>query len=217
MPVPVIRFEDLTRQQRRRHVLLMLAQTSAGAVLAIAVYFVLPLQRPVGAGVAVLIVGLLTFGVVLVMQVRAITKSSFPRIKAIGAIGLGVPVLLVAFSAAYYLIEYSAPGSFTEPLDKTGALYFTITVFATVGFGDIAPLSQVGRIFVSAQMLLDLAVIGIVAKVVVGAVEVGLRRRSSEVAGAPSGATGDDQPLAVDDPPAADDSLAVDGPTDATP
>ena len=28
-------------------------------------------------------------------------------------------------------------GSFTQPLDHTTALYFTVTVFATVGFGDI--------------------------------------------------------------------------------
>ena len=37
------------------------------------------------------------------------------------------------------------PGSFTEPLTRTDSLYFVVTVFATVGFGDITPLSLSAR------------------------------------------------------------------------
>jgi hypothetical protein len=173
-----------------------LIKTLIWAVLAIAIYYWLPLKRSVDDGFRVLIVGLLIFGVVLYFQIRSIIASSFPRIKAIGALGVGIPLLLVVFSAVYFLIENSVPGSFSEPLDKTDALYFTITVFATVGFGDIVAVSTLARVFVSLQMLLDLVVIGIIAKVVLGAVQIGLHRRASEA----SGSKGVDIPLAVEDP-----------------
>ena len=49
---------------------------------------------------------------------------------------------------------------FTERLDHTRVLYFTITVFSTVGFGDITPRADLARIIVSIQMLLDLDILG---------------------------------------------------------
>jgi hypothetical protein len=50
------------------------------------------------------------------------------------------------------------PANFsTHALTRTDALYFTVTVFSTVGFGDITAASQSARLVVTAQMLLDLA------------------------------------------------------------
>ena len=46
--------------------------------------------------------------------------------------------------------------SFSEPLNRTDALYFTTSTFATVGFGDITPVSQLARAVVSVQMIADL-------------------------------------------------------------
>jgi voltage-gated potassium channel len=60
-----------------------------------------------------------------------------------------------------------------DALTRTDSLYFTVTVFATVGFGDIAATSQVARVAVIAQMILDLLLLGLVVKVFVGAVEIG--------------------------------------------
>jgi uncharacterized membrane protein len=53
------------------------------------------------------------------------------------------------------------------------ALYFAVTVFATVGFGDIAAHSQLARGVVTAQMIVDFLFLGIVARVLLGAVKVG--------------------------------------------
>ncbi|MDX6312639.1 MAG: hypothetical protein QOF44_2103, partial [Streptomyces sp.] len=76
------------------------------------------------------------------------------------------------------------PGSYSEPLNHTDALYFTVTVFASVGFGDIVPVTATARLVTTVQMVIDLMAIGVIAKIVLGAVETGLRRRE---AGRPDG------------------------------
>ena len=43
--------------------------------------------------------------------------------------------------------------SFTEPLTRADALYFTVTVFSTVGFGDITAKSETARVVLIVQML----------------------------------------------------------------
>jgi voltage-gated potassium channel len=39
-----------------------------------------------------------------------------------------------------------------EPLSRTDALYYTITVFSTVGFGDVTPRADLARIVTMVQM-----------------------------------------------------------------
>ena len=58
-------------------------------------------------------------------------------------------------------VTWASPASFsTHQLTRTDALYFTVTTFTTVGFGDIIPASQGARLVVTAQMILDLLVLG---------------------------------------------------------
>ena len=52
--------------------------------------------------------------------------------------------------------------------------------FSTVGFGDITPKSDLARTLVTVQMLVNLVVIGLVAKVIFGAVDTGLKKRTAE-------------------------------------
>jgi voltage-gated potassium channel len=93
---------------------------------------------------------------------------------------VGLPLLLIVFAATYVLLDGNDPASFTQRLDRTGALYFAVTVLSTVGFGDIAPVTTAARVATMVQMVLNLAVFGLAAKVVLGAVDVGLRRRVAE-------------------------------------
>ena len=44
-------------------------------------------------------------------------------------------------------------GNFSQPLNHTDALYFTVTVFATVGFGDITATTEAARLVVTGQMI----------------------------------------------------------------
>jgi hypothetical protein len=58
------------------------------------------------------------------------------------------------------------------------ALYFTMTVFATVGFGDIAPVTPAARAVVLGQMVGNLVVLGLLLRLVTSAVRINRRRRS---------------------------------------
>ena len=89
-------------------------------------------------------------------------------------------MLLVVFASTYWIVAAQQAGAFTEPLNRTDGLYFTVTVFSTVGFGDITPVSQLARVLVTVQMLVGLVTVGLIAKLVVGAVQVAVARRAAE-------------------------------------
>lgn len=61
-------------------------------------------------------------------------------------------------------------------MTRVDALYFTVTVFATVGFGDLAAVAEPARVVVTVQMLADLVLIGVIVKVLAGAAQQ--RRRA---------------------------------------
>ncbi|MFI5615954.1 potassium channel family protein [Streptomyces sp. NPDC051567] len=169
------------RARRRRLLAVHLLRAGGSAVLLTALYFAVPLDRGFGAAtVAVLAVGLLLFGGLIAWQFAAITRSEYPRLRALEAMATAVPVFLLLFSAVYFLLSLNRPETFTEPLSRTDALYFTVTVFATVGFGDIVPVTETGRVLATVQMAADLIVVGIVVKVLFGAAEIGLSRRHGD-------------------------------------
>ena len=87
-----------------------------------------------------------------------------------------IPFFLLLFASFYLSLAATSAGSFSQQLDHSGSLYFTVTVFATVGFGDIVPVTAVSRLVTSVQMLLDLVVLGAVVRIVIFAA----RRRIDE-------------------------------------
>jgi voltage-gated potassium channel len=164
-----------------------LLRSAAVVALMVTVYYVLPLNQKVSFATGIeFAVGLLALTAVVAWQVRAVSHSSTPRLRAVEATAVGLPGLLLLYAAGYNLIVASAPDSFTEPLSRTDALYFTVTVFSTVGFGDIAPRSELARIVVMTQMLAGLLAVGLVARIVLGAVQVAVQRRADPAPDPPS-------------------------------
>jgi hypothetical protein len=94
-------------------------------------------------------------------------------------------LFLILFAGTYVVMAHASPGSFGERLTHTDALYFTITVFSTVGFGDITAKSEAARLVVSGQMLADLVILGLGIKVIVGAVSRGRQRQPGDAANTP--------------------------------
>jgi voltage-gated potassium channel len=69
--------------------------------------------------------------------------------------------------------------NFSEPLSRLDSAYFTVTVFATVGFGDITPVTQAARATTTLQMVGDVILVGLVAQAIVGAMRRGVRRQEA--------------------------------------
>ena len=174
-------YDELTPAARKRLVVASLLRAGASVTVLMFVYYTIPLDRPLDAATWIgFVLGLVAFAAIIAWQVRAILASDVPRLRAIQAVAIGLPMLLLLFASTYLRISRDAPDSFSEALGRTDALYFTVTVFSTVGFGDIVPRSELARILTMIQMLTGLVVVGLVAKVLLGAVQTAVRRRESE-------------------------------------
>jgi voltage-gated potassium channel len=170
---------------RRRAIVGTLLRSSLSVCVTLAAYFAAPLDRPLNRVTGLLFgAALLLFVLVVALQVRLILRSPWPRLQAIRTLAVGVPLLIVVFASSYCTLDTDQPGSFSEPLNKTDALYFTVTVFATVGFGDISPVTELARVLVTVQMVVGVLTAGVLAKVVFGAVQLADTRRAT-VTGAP--------------------------------
>ena len=121
----------------------------------------------------VLAIGVALLAAMIAWQVRAIERSDYPGIRAVQALASTTPLFLLLFASTYFVLSRDDAATFTEPLSRSDSLYFTVTIFATVGFGDISAQTETARLVVTAQMLLDLVVLGLGIQVILGAVKRG--------------------------------------------
>ena len=146
----------------------------------IGLYYVLPLSgRGFGArSIVVLIFAVVAFLAMLAWQVREILRAEMPGLRAVQAVVLAAPVFLTGYAALYVILS-QAQGGFTEQLTRTSALYFSVVVFSSVGFGDIAPTSDVSRLVVTSQMLAGLVFLAAVIRLFFGASRMSRERRQT--------------------------------------
>jgi voltage-gated potassium channel len=118
-----------------------------------------PIAPFVFTGIVIILIA--TSMLILLSQgVRHVSRAS-----VVTAIFLDLAILVCAFTAAYY--SYGGPGS---GIPKVGthldALYFTVTILSTVGFGDITATGQGARLLVTMQMVLDFSYLAVVLGIV---------------------------------------------------
>ncbi|MEY9875131.1 voltage-gated potassium channel [Streptacidiphilus sp. MAP12-33] len=146
----------------------------------VALYYAVPLDHSSGpVAVTFLVIGLAAFVVLVAFQVGLIIRSPLPALRAAEALSTSIPLFLLLFAGTYVALASLSPASFGRHLSHTDGLYFTVTVFSTVGFGDITPKSQAARLVVTGQMITDLIVLGLAVKVIFGAVRHSHRRRGT--------------------------------------
>ena len=173
--------EEATPRQRRS----LVAATTLKAVLTtavlVALYYLLPMDRGFDAHtVLLLVVCLAVLLAILTWRVRALFRSRYPGLRAIETLALIVPLYILLFATTYFLAERANGGYFNEPLTRSSALYFSVTVFSTVGFGDIAAKTDPARLVVTAQMMLDVILLGFGVRVFAGAVNLARERRGGQ-------------------------------------
>jgi hypothetical protein len=164
----------------RRHIVLTGVRAVATSGLVLVAYFVLPISRhPHGSVVLRLTAGFVLFIVALTYEVRAIVRSPRPILRAADAMALVIPIFIVVFAWTYLTLARSDATAFSQPLTRISALYFTVTVFSTVGFGDITPTSDPARAVVMVQMIGDLVFIAVVIRLILEAARGTLGRPSA--------------------------------------
>jgi hypothetical protein len=184
--------DQVTVRPSSRHVTQTVLRVAGSVTGLFVLYYLLPLDRasePIA--ITMLVIGLALFVTLVAFQVRWIIRSRFPGLRAVEAMATSIPFFLLLFASTYVVLSAQSASSFGGPLSHTDGLYFTVTVFSTVGFGDITAKTQTARLVVTGQMLADLIVLGLALRVIVGAVRRGRQRRG--MPGAAPGA-GDDVP-----------------------
>ena len=157
-----------SRREKARAVAISLVRTGLTVGAIFWVYAATPRAtagEEVKQGAPLLLVALAVFLGVFTWQLRRIRRSRHPGLRAAEAGVSSLAVFLVGFAIVYLSWSSVYPDDFSEPLQHVTAMYFTVTVFATVGFGDITPTADPTRIITSVQMLLDLVFIGALVKV----------------------------------------------------
>ena len=171
------------RRRRARTVLLTILRASASTIGLVTIYYLLPLDRTsVEAAIAILATGLLALVALVAYQVRSIMTAPYPALRAFGALATSAPLFLLLFAGTYFVTSGISEANYNQPLTRTDALYFTVTIFATVGFGDIVALTEGARVLVMGQMVVDVIIVGIGAKIIVDAVQYGRERQVGDAA-----------------------------------
>ena len=173
------------RTPPRRFLVLAVLRPVATTIALVTSYFLLPVDRGLGVWTLVVLVsGIAAVVALVVWEIRRILRSPFPTLQGVQALALIMPLYLLIYANVYYVVAHNVPTTFSMPLTRTDSLYFVVTVFATVGFGDIVPLTQAARVLVTAQMVGNLLLLGIALRVILTAVQHSRARAAATVDGA---------------------------------
>ena len=165
---------------RRRLVAQVSIRIAAVTIAMVGLYAVLPVPNASGTlAVIGLIAGLVAFMALLALQIRSIVHHQHPVLRAIEVVAFALPLLVFVFAYIYLWISDVSPGAFTEELDRIGAVYYSVSIISTLGFGDISPVTDGPRLVVTLQMLLDIALIAGFGRFVIIATRTGLQRKGS--------------------------------------
>ena len=172
---------DIEPRTRNKLLAAAVARATLTTALLVIVYYTVPVHEGWGLSTGLrVLVALALFAAVLIWQIRRILTSKQPGIRAIEALAVTVPLFLLLFAATYYLMSVHGSGTFSQDdLTRTDTLYFAVTIFSTVGFGDISATSQSARLVVTFQMLLDLVILGVGINAFVSAARLGRKRQTA--------------------------------------
>lgn len=163
--------DDVTSRVPVRVLMRSIVRLVLGVAVLLAAYLLVPIHpesTAVGAVTWAALLALVGLLGAFVYQTRRINRSRYPLMAGAESLIFVLAIFVIGFAFVYLVMSTSAPNTFSEPLNRTGALYFAITVLSTVGFGDITPKSDPSRWLVSAQMLIDIGLIAGALRLLIG-------------------------------------------------
>ena len=163
------------------HIVVTAVRAVVTASVLVALYYLLPLDDLSGtSAVGGLVIAILVFLGLVAWQIWRILRSAHPETRAIQALVVVLPLFILIFASAYYVMGHAEPADFSEALTRSDALYFTVTVFSTVGFGDVSAQGETTRLVVTGQMILDLIFLGAGIRIILGAVQRSKERSADQ-------------------------------------
>lgn len=173
-----------------------LARSIAMGIGVVMLYWALPTETfDSPLYIALVIAGSLVLWMLLVMrELRKIVDAPHPVVRLAGAVIATIMLLVVTFAQVYLTLDHSSPGNFNETMNKMGALYFSMTVTATVGFGDIVAKTDLARGIVTFQMLINLVLLAAAVRSLITVASSYTRLSASSEATSARGSAGDEKP-----------------------
>ena len=98
-----------------------------------------------------------------VKRINRVGTSHEPYLEAGLAVVMMIALIVIGFASIYAALSRHGE-EFTDIHTKLDAVYFTVTTVATVGYGDLAPSGQIARAVAIIQMVVDILVIGVAAR-----------------------------------------------------
>ena len=182
IPVDEITFETegLTSGQKIKLIVESVGRTLLGLLFVWVVLMFVPEDINKSLWIPTLAIGTLVviYAWYFRLQLKRIHKAKYPQIQAAEALILVAAMFLAIFAMIYNLMSLNSPESFTENLNRFDAFYFAMTVLATVGFGDITPVTVAARSVSMIQMAIDIAFIAVAVKIVSGAATKAISSRT---------------------------------------
>jgi voltage-gated potassium channel len=150
---------DASRAQRRA-----IGRSVARTVLVLfgvtAVFLLVPVRALPGGDslliAAVFLIGLAGTATLIVWQVMAYRDAKLSGRARLQGLLVALYVAVLFFALSYYLMAMSNPDQIAGLRTRMDALYFSLTIVSTVGFGDVHADGQAARAIVSLQLAFNL-------------------------------------------------------------
>lgn len=147
-----------------REIRLLFAHTTVVLFLLTVGFYLLPVRSSEGVeGYARLAVSLAALGLLVVVlrgQATRSRQSLSPGMRRVQGLLAALYVLVLGFALAYAAVAALLEGQVAGIHDRTDALYFSVSIVSTVGFGDIHAVGTVARLLVTVHMLFNLVYLG---------------------------------------------------------
>lgn len=150
----------------------MLGHTTTALALLTLAYYVVPFRidgEPLTIGrLVVSASALAALAWLLRLAGRRSTRTLPVRYQRIQWLLTALYALVLGFALLYAALEAFSPDQFVGLDDRTDALYFSVTLVATVGFGDIHPAATAAQLVATAHMLFNLIYLGTALRLLTG-------------------------------------------------